>query len=309
MNMIKQLGFLGVALLAAGSGCKKSGGGGGWLVGKSALMANIDATGKLGAGYQLDVSADLNQIACRYIGEAWVVGDAGTLLYTNDSGTTWTHASVPTTADLRALATQNSGPVFIGGEGVFLTSSDTGAHWTSVTTTASIRAIAAAQWAETVLAIGSAGEILSFEHGALVQRTVIAGAHGLAISPDGDIAMIAAADGLYVSTDGGHAFTKLDASGSFDDVRIGEDGNAVAVGAAGAIASVDAQRHVSVQHVGTVDLHTVHIPDPDSLDATGYAAGEGGEVLVTHDSGATWSIGPNLGRTVLGMDEIGDYHN
>ncbi len=309
MTMIGKLGFLGLALLTAAS-CKKGGtSGGSWLVGKSALMANVDAAGKLGADYPLETQANLYQIACRYLGEAWVVGDHGTLLYTNDAGKTWTTGVVPTTADLHALATQNSGPVFLGGDGVFLTSSDTGAHWTSVPTTASFRALAAAQLSDTVLAVDTAGSVWSYEHGALVSRAKIPGAHGVAISTEGDIAMIAADDGLYLSSDGGHQFAKLDVSGAFEDVRIGEDGNAVAVGAAGAIATVDAQRHVRVQHVGTADLHTVHIPDPDSIDGTGYAAGEGGQVLVTHDSGATWSMGPNLGRTVFGLDEIGDFHN
>ena len=308
MNMITKLGVLGMALVAS-AGCKKGGGtGGGWLVGSSALMANVDARGHLGADYKLDASATLYQIACRYLGEAWVVGEKGTLLYTNDAGATWTSAAVPTTADLRALATQNTGPVFIGGDGVFLTSTDTGASWTSVATTASFRAIAAAQLGETVLAVDAAGGVWSYEHGALVARTSIPGAHGVAVSADGDVAMIAG-DGLFLSLDGGHQFTKLDTTGTFDDVRIGEDGNAVAVGANGAIASVDAQHHVTVQHVGTADLHTVHIPDPDSIDGTGYAAGDGGQVLVTHDSGATWTMGPNVGRTVFGIDEIGDNHN
>ena len=307
MTMMRKLGFVCVASVAV-LGCKKGGTGGGWLVGKSALMANVDANGHLGAGYALDVSATLNQIACRYVGEAWVVGDHGTLLYTSDAGATWATAAVPTTADLRALATQDSGPVYLGGDGVFLTSSDTGAHWTSVATHASFRAIAAAQLADAVLAVDTSNGVWAYEHGALVARATLPGARGIAISADGNVAMVAG-DGLYLSTDGGHQFAALDVTGQFDAVRIGEDGTAVAVGAGGAIATVDAQRHVRVQHVGTADLHTVHIPDPDSLDGTGYAAGEGGQVLVTHDSGATWTMGPNVGRTVLGIDEIGDLHN
>ena len=305
--MMRKLGFVCVAWVAV-LGCKKGGGGGGWLVGTSALMANVDAEGHLGAGYALDVSATLHQIACRYVGEAWVVGDRGTLLYTRDAGTTWAATAIPTTADLRALATQNTGPVFVGGDGVFLTSSDSGAHWTSIPTGSSFRAIAAAQLAEDVLAVDTAGGIWAYEHGTLVTRATIPGAHGIAISADGSVAMVAG-DGLYLSTDRGHHFTQLDATGSFDDVRIGEEGKAVAVGAGGAIASVDAQHHVGIQHVGTADLHTVHIPDPDSSDGVGYAAGEGGQVLVTHDSGATWTMGPKLDRTVLGVDVIGDLHN
>jgi hypothetical protein len=63
-----------------------------------------------------------------------------------------------------------------------------------------------------------------------------------------------------------------------------------------------------VQRVGAADLYALHIPDVDSPDQTGYAAGVGGQVLVTHDSGATWQLGPNLGRTVYGIDEIGVGH-
>lgn len=313
MNMMSKLGCLGLGLaLAASGGCKKGGGtgggGGGWLVGSSGLMANVDPAGKLGAGYELGASGTLYQIACRYLGEAWVVGAQGTLLYTSDAGASWAHAAVPTTADLHALATQNSGPVFVGGDGVFLTTSDTGAHWTSLATASNFRAIAAAQAAETVLAVDTSGGVWSYEHGTLVTRATIPGAHGIAVSPEGGVAIVAG-DGLFLSIDGGHQFTKLDVAGSFEDVRIAEDGTAVAVGASGAIARVDAAHHVTVQHVGSADLHTLHIPDLDANDDLGFAAGEGGQVLVTRDSGATWSMGPNVGRTVFGIDEIGDYHN
>ena len=90
---------------------------------------------------------------------------------------------------------------------------------------------------------------------------------------------------------------------SFEDVRFTEDGDAaVAVGANGAIAPRIANGTVTVQHVGTANLHAV------ALDEAGYTAGDGGQVLVTHDDGLTWSLGPNLGTTVWGVDEIGDAH-
>ena len=66
--------------------------------------------------------------------------------------------------------------------------------------------------------------------------------------------------------------------------------------------------NVSIQRVGTANLHTVHIADADSADTTGYAAGDGGQVLITHNFGASWVMGPNLGRTVFSVDEIGDGH-
>ncbi|HUJ57583.1 MAG TPA: YCF48-related protein [Kofleriaceae bacterium] len=296
------------AVLAA-AGCKKSGGSGGWLVGSNGTMANVRSDGSLGAGYHPASSAQLNGIACRYLGEAWVVGDAGTLLYTNDGGASWSAQAVPTTANLRTLATQDSGPVFVAGDGVFLTSNDTGAHWTSVGDgQTAFRSVAAAQEASNVLALSDDGALWSYD-GALTQRATLAGARAVAISPDGTLA-IAAGHGLARSLDGGATWSPLavDASLVFDDVRIGEDGSAVAVGAGGAIATIDADGHVAVQHAGTADLHTVHIADGDDDDATGFAAGDSGEVLLTHDGGASWQLGTNVGATVWGVDMIGAGH-
>src|SRR5215813_2320650 len=138
-------------VLAVGA-CKKNGTGGGggggmggWLVGSEGLMVNVETNGD-SRGYALASSENLNGIACRYSGEAWVVGTHGTLLYTDDAGVSWRPQAVPTTADLRALATQDWGPVFVAGNGVFLTSTDTGAHWTSIGDgSVNFRSLAAAQ--------------------------------------------------------------------------------------------------------------------------------------------------------------------
>ena len=43
--------------------------------------------------------------------------------------------------------------------------------------------------------------------------------------------------------------------------------------------------------------------------ASARAAGVGGQIWLTRDSGWTWEMGPNVGRTVLGADEIGIGHN
>src|SRR5882724_10743697 len=126
-----------VGILMSVGACKKSGSGGGggggtggWLVGTSGMMLNVHADGSPHS-YDLASTETLNGIACRYAGEAWVVGTHGTLLYTNDAGASWRPQAVPTTAELRTLATQNYGPVFVAGNGVFLASTDAGAHWTS----------------------------------------------------------------------------------------------------------------------------------------------------------------------------------
>ena len=304
-----------VCIALAGVGCKKTttgggGGGGGWLVGSSGLMENISADGKPGAGYDLGSTAQLNGIACRYQGEAWVVGAQGTLLYTNDGGITWSEQAIPTSADLRALATQDAGPVFVAGTGAFFVTTDTGAHWQSLGNGATnFRALAAAQEGTTVLAVSDDAQLWSYDNGALAARASLPGARAVALSPAGDIAAVAGA-GMWKSDDGGASFTQLavDPAIVLDDVRVAEDGSITAVGAGGAIVHVDALGAVTVQHVGSANLHALHIADPDAIDSVGYAAGDGGTVWITHDSGVTWSLGPTLGRTVLGVDEIGFGH-
>ena len=308
--MRTQLAILVAGLAFGGAGCKKGpgGGGGGWLVGKSGLMANVQGNDTLGAGYQLGATENLNGIACRYQGEAWVVGDAGTLLYTNDGGASWSAQTIPTTANLRALATQDSGPVFVGGDGVFLTSIDTGAHWTSIATTQHIRSVAAAQEGDTVLAISDEGNVLGFANGALTQLASIPGAKAVAVSADGKTAFVAGS-GLMKSTDAGKTWTAVAVGNAqLEDVDAVDDiGDAVAVGKAGTIVWLDSGV-VNTTHVGTADLHTVHIADYDDANPTGYAAGDGGQILITHDGGATWKLGPTVGNTVLGVDQIGAGH-
>jgi photosystem II stability/assembly factor-like uncharacterized protein len=307
---------LGIAL-AVGA-CKKSstgptgggGGTGGWLVGSSGLMVNVETNGDA-QGYPLASSETLNSIACRYSGEAWVAGTHGTLLYTNDAGASWNPQAVPTSADLRAVATQDFGPVFVAGDGVFLTSSDTGAHWSQIgDETVSFRAVAAAQQAPTVLAVSEDGALFAFSNNQLVNLGSFPGARAVAVSPDGQTAMLVGDHMISRSIDGGRSWSPLSGGDArFDDVRIDETGRAIAVGSGGALAHVSEAGEVTLQHVGTADLHTIHIGDEDDEDSPeGFTAGDGGQVFITRDGGRTWTSGPNVGRTVLSLDQIGSGH-
>src|SRR5690348_5294905 len=86
-----------VGVLGAMGACKKSttGGGGGWLVGSSGLMQNVQTNG-FASGYNTGTTDTLNGIACRYLDEAWVVGGHGTVLYTSDGGASWNPQAVGT---------------------------------------------------------------------------------------------------------------------------------------------------------------------------------------------------------------------
>lgn len=305
--------------LTAGACKKGSGGGGGggggtgWLVGSNGMMLNVQTDGST-AGYNTATQASLNGIACRGGDEAWVVGSQGTLLHTTDAGATWQPQTVPTTADLRALATQDAGPVFIAGNGVFLTSADAGATWTSLGDGATnFRSIAAAQEAETVLAVAEDGSLWSYEGGRLIKRGAFAGARAVAVAPDGQTAILVGDHLISRSTDGGRTWSPASATDSplysFDDVRINDEGEALAVGTAGAVAHIPATGAATVQLLGTADLHTVHLAEPDEhANSVGYTAGEDGQVWITKDGGSTWIKGPNAGQAVLGVDEIGDGH-
>lgn len=315
--MRAHMALLCAAIAALGlAGCKKNtggggGGGGSWLVGSSGLITHVDPQGDQSATYDLGSSQNLNGIACRFAGEAWVVGAGGTLLYTDNGGNAWSARELPTTADLRAIATQDSGPVFVGGDGTFLVTNDTGANWTELADgQAHFLSIAAAQAGDTVLALSDDGGIWAYDGHALVREAEVPGARAVAVSPDGLLA-IAAGHGLSRSDDGGATWNVIptDPALEFDAVRLQEDGSALAVGSGGTIARIDPSGTVDVQHAGAADLHAVQLEDADTSDGLGYAAGDGGAVLITHDGGRTWTAGPNLGRTVRGMDDIGFGHH
>jgi photosystem II stability/assembly factor-like uncharacterized protein len=302
---------LGIAL--SFGACKKSGGGGGsgWLVGTNGLMVNVQSDG-LTREYPLNSSETLNSIACRFASEAWVVGTHGTLLHTSDAGTTWTPQAIPSTANLRALATQDSGPVFVGGDGVLLTTTDTGAHWTALANgNANFIAIAAAQDGDTVLAVAEDGELFSVEANQLVSRGKFAGARAVAVAADGQAAIMVGDHMISRSSDGGRNWTPLAVTGDlrFDNVRIDDSGQAIAVGSAGTVAHVSAAGQLVLQQIGVIDLHALHIADADDEAGTaGFAAGDDGQVFITLDGGTTWRTGPSVGRTVLGADVIGQGH-
>jgi len=305
------------AILSVGlavAGCKKGtgtgtgggggGGGGGWLIGSSGLIVNVQ--GDRATDDSIGGSEDLNAIACRYQGEAWIAGTHGTLLYTNNGGEDWEAQVLPTAASLRTIATQDDGPVFIGGDGTFLVTNDTGVTWNDLGDgVTSFRSMSAAYANSGVLALSDDGGLWQYEDGVLTRKLTLPGARAIHQTTAGDIIMTAGR-GIMRSTNGGATFEPLavDASVVFDDIRVNDDGSATAVGSDGAVANIDRFGTVALQNVGAAYLHTIHIHH----DTTGYAGGDDGTVLITHDSGLTWQAGPNVGRTVRGVDEIGFGH-
>ena len=150
-----------------GSSSGLGSGGGGWLVGQAALMVNVphDPARDIGH-YKLDVSDDLNGIACRGTTDAWVVGDRGLLLATKDAGVSWRVVDPGVTTTLRAVALAAPDTVYVAGDdGVARASFDGGDSfqtiatpalgWTSVATRKSDGAVA--------LFASATGEIYRYE--------------------------------------------------------------------------------------------------------------------------------------------------
>jgi photosystem II stability/assembly factor-like uncharacterized protein len=305
------------AALTSMAGCKKkgTGGGGGWFVGTEGLMVNVLPNGSIGTNYELGSDQQLNNIACRYLDEAYVVGLKGTLLHTSDSGQTWSAQDIGTGADLYGLATHDSGPVYVAGDGVFFTADPdvaTGAaQWRNLGDgVTQYRAVATAQDVENVvLAVSADGGVWALENDALVKRTTIAGARSVGVSQDGSMVLVAGA-GLSLSLDGGRTFRALevDSSITFNDVGIDDERTGLAVGTNGAIARIDEEGRVLLQRVGSADIKTVR-PSGNAWATAGFAGTADGQTLVTRDGGWSWTMGPKLGSAILGVDEIGDGHN
>jgi photosystem II stability/assembly factor-like uncharacterized protein len=300
-------------------GCKKkgtTGGGGGWFVGESGLMANLDPHESPDdvTDYVLETDQSLEAIACRHRAEAWVAGAQGTLLYTNDGGQSWSEKTLPTGADLHGVATQDQGAVFLVGDGVFVTAVPDGkgdAQWTIDPSSARFMGVATSRGAgnKTVLAIDDDGNVWSYADGALTKRSHVDGASAIAVAADGQLA-IAAGRGLSRSSDGGATWTALDVDPQvvFEDVRFDRRGDAVAVGSGGAVARIDVDGRVLLQRVGSADLKTLHVAPTDDYSGVGFAAGDGGQIWITYDSGWTWDAGPTVGGNVLAVDELGEGH-
>lgn len=302
-------------VVAAGCSKKKTGSpgpGGAWLVGQDGLMANLDAAGTLGPGYELGSEHDLLGIACRGLDTAFVVGELGTLLRTFDGGASWEVVDLDTTRSLRAVATAGDA-VYVGGEQLLMMSPDSGTTWTRlpVDPAASWLAVAAGHGGAHALALDDQGEVWRYDADLRTVAPVagLEGARVVALSHDGQRAAIAGRGRMLLrSDDGGGSWRAIDLGREveLDDVWVTGAGEAIGVGAGGVVVRVDAAGAVTLAAPGAGTLRTVHV----NALGRGLAAGDGGEVLATSDGGRTWSRLPlRLSGTVFGVDEVaGDGH-
>lgn len=300
-----------VALAVACSlvGCRKKGSdpgpgpGGGWLVGAHGMMLNVHADGSL-SDYDLEIDEDLLDISCRGTDSAFVVGERGTFLRTFDGGAEWESVDIGTRATLRSVAAASREYVVAAGDDGLFLSADSGTTWSTLATGA-FSAVSIDHTGDVIMALDRSGTVWREDRSSSL-RPVFAssGAVFMKMSHDGDTAVVMApGHTLWASSTGGAAWQPIELGATFDlhNAWISHAGKILAVGASGAVVSIDESHHVSAQKPTTSDLEAIHLGG----SGVGYAGGGNGRVLQTFDDGVTWSEMERAApQRIFGIDQI-----
>ncbi len=171
-------------------------------------------------------SASLTDVFFPDSSRAWISGEGGTVLWSEDAGETWQSASTPTNATLRAISFAPDGVsgVVVGDDGTVLMSSDSGETWRDVEAGAGATlgdvefAGAAAVWA-----VGESGTALQSRDGGATWTTMDVGA------PEGTNLLDVAFDGSSgaITGEGGFVVTTADSGNSWTQQQVlvkAEDG-------------------------------------------------------------------------------------
>ncbi|MCB9608339.1 MAG: hypothetical protein H6716_17250 [Polyangiaceae bacterium] len=326
-----------IALFSVGCGdddkdSKKGsdGGGGG---GSTGWAAAVGAEGTLLQTYDDEhwnkrqlIHHDLFGVTCVGNLNGWAVGDGGSILYSADSGASWTAQTSGVSTALRSIRFANTGysavldpSTFVGltagDAGVILVSRNGGAEWSRATldppgTTLEVdlNAVAATSVAEILLAVGDAGTVArSSDSGQTFSVNQIDGAADLVgVSADeyGFRTLVAdSARHIYESDNSGASWQLVFSAGTaLSSIFVsGDAARAVAAGPGGALftRSPDASwvRH-SVGNNGWFATLISH--DRERM----YVAGANGQVLLSKDQGASWATIGQSGATLYGMEDV-----
>jgi photosystem II stability/assembly factor-like uncharacterized protein len=276
-----------------------------WIVGDEGLVLRATLSGHV-EPHEVGTTQRLQAIACLGTEQAWIVGRAGTALATTDGGTSWAAITLPTTADLYAVAAAHSGKVVLAGDDLLLWSDDGQQFEALALEVGPLRGVATD--GSTVLAVGLAGRQLRWAEGELVEQT-IAAVDLLDVDMAGHAATAVAvglAGTIAWSSDHGGEWQAIEAPTSADlwAVQVASDGHAAfAVGDDGVLVRVSPGA-AEATVVSEADLRGLHI------NAAGHGAivGTGGTLLRTTDFAESFTTTEVGVLDLLGVDAIGEHH-
>jgi photosystem II stability/assembly factor-like uncharacterized protein len=246
---------------------------------------------------------DANRIAA--------VGNSGYAVYSTDGGTSWTETHTPVNQTFEALSIQGSVVIAVGGGKAIVRSGDGGATWVDVYTASNTLKKATASFidATTVLAVGAKGTIV---------RNTASGGPGDWTQVDGNVPPnddlhAVAATGAHVVVVGNEKTGSYNIVYSDNKGAAGSWSNAGPVGGADlyATAFVNSSTVIAVGANGTILRNTnsgvggvggANWAPPNSVannpgadlnllvasGTTVVAAGTGGVIMFSHNSGADW---------------------
>lgn len=267
------------------------------------MMLNVHADGSL-SDYDLEIDDDLLDISCRGTDSAFVVGARGTFLRTFDGGAEWESIDVGTRATLRSVAAAARDYVVAAGdEGLFL-SADSGTTWSTLAT-GSFSAVSIDHTGDVIMALDRSGMVWREDRSSSLRQVFeAAGAVSMKMSHDGATAVVMVPGRtLWTSTTAGTSWQPLELGATYDlhNAWISHAGEILAVGAAGTVLRIDAQRRVTALQPTRSDLEAIHLGG----SGVGYAGGADGRVLQTFDDGVTWTeMDRTAPQKIYGIDQI-----
>ncbi len=249
----------------------------------------------------------LNAVYSPGAGEAWFVGDAGSIYHTTDSGKTVEKKDSGTTEDLDAIWFIDETTGFAAGSnGAFVKTEDGGKTWVAVDLP--VPCMSTVRFADSNVgyAAGNFGALYRTEDGG---KTWVQQAAGITEGWITSVAVVDASkayfttdDGLYATTDGGKTWTKVvDAIAPPTDVAVGDDGYVWLVGKGYIYRSSNGKDFEIVEVAPPVDWSAV------VTNSAVYAGGDAGAFYQSTDQGDTWEqedVGTE--QDITGMDHNED---
>ena len=248
-----------------------------------------------------------------------IVGDRGTILRTNDGGTSWSAVETPATAALRAVEFVNGAHAFaVGDGGTALRSDDGGRTWGPVvemagmTNGANLRSVACAGSGRCIV-VGDKGAFVEYSpDGSWTNWTRRGGVNlHAAVWRDGNESVAVGANVImrYTSKSSAPEAIRIPNVGELTSVRFADPQHGLAIGTNGSsgviVRTADAGKSWTAQPAATTSrLTSLAIVDANVM----VAVGTEGTVLRTADGGVTWTSAVRGNGSIVGVHFADDDH-